>query len=150
REVIQVALWPEAPADAAGRNLHVAMSSLRQALEPGVARAGFTVLVRDGDAYRLATGPEVSVDLVAFEDDISRGWMAASAGDTERALASFQSAVDRYVGELLPEDGAAEWVVGRRERCRSAAAEAAEWLAELRLRRGDPAGAAQAAASGLR
>src|SRR5262249_37603592 len=59
REVIQVALWPEAPADAAGRNLHVAMSSLRQALEPGVARAGFTVLVRDGDAYRLATGAEV-------------------------------------------------------------------------------------------
>jgi DNA-binding SARP family transcriptional activator len=150
REVIQVALWPEAAPDAGARNLHVAMSSLRQALEPGVARAGFTLIVRDGDAYRLATGPEVSIDLVAFEEDVVQGRAAASAGRSERALTCFQSALDRYGGELLPEDGAAEWIVGMRESCRSAAAEAAQWLAELRLGRGDPGGAAQAAASGLR
>jgi DNA-binding SARP family transcriptional activator len=150
REVIQVALWPEAAPDAGARNLHVAMSSLRQALEPGVARAGFTLLVRDGDAYRLAMGPELSIDLVAFEEDVAQGRSAASAGQTDRALACFQSALDRYVGELLPEDGAAEWIVTRRERCRSAAAEAAQRLAELRLLRGDTAGAAQAAAGGLR
>ena len=150
REVIQVALWPEAAPDAGARNLHVAMSSLRQALEPGVARAGFTLLVRDGDAYRLATGPELSIDLVAFEEDVAQGRSAASVGQTDRALACFQSALDRYVGDLLPEDGAAEWIVDRRERCRSAAAEAAQRLAELQLDRGDTAGAAQAAASGLR
>lgn len=150
REVIQVALWPEAAPDAGARNLHVAMSSLRQALEPGVARVGFTLIVRDGDAYRLATGPELSIDLVAFEEDVAAGRAGLAAGRTERALAGFQSALDRYAGELLPEDGAADWIVARRERCRSDAVEAAQRLAEARLRRGDAAGAAQAAAAGLR
>jgi DNA-binding SARP family transcriptional activator len=150
REAIQVALWPEAAPDAGARNLHVAMSSLRQALEPGVARAGFTLIVRDGDAYRLATGPELSIDLVAFEEDVAQGRSAASAGQADRAVERLQSALDRYVGELLPEDGAAEWIVARRERCRSDAVHAAQWLAEHRLSRGDTAGAAQAAAAGLR
>jgi len=149
REAIQVALWPEAAPDAGARNLHVAMSSLRQALEPGVARAGFTLIVRDGDAYRLAMGPELSIDLVAFEADVADGRLAAAAGRTDQAVACFRSALDRYAGELLPEDGAAEWIVAQRDRCQSAAADAAQWLAELLLRRGDTAGAAQAAASGL-
>ena len=35
-------------------------------------------------------------------------------------------AVSWYRGELLPEDGAAEWVVGERERLRLAAAQSAE------------------------
>jgi len=149
REVIQVALWPEAAPDAGARNLHVAMSSLRQALEPGVARAGFTLVVRDGDAYRLATGPELSIDLVAFEEDVAQGRASLAAGAADRALDRFQSALERYAGELLPEDGAAEWIVTPRERCRSAAVEAAQRLAELRLARGDTAGAAQAASTGL-
>jgi DNA-binding SARP family transcriptional activator len=150
REVIQAGLWPEATAEAGARNLHVAISSLRQALEPGVARAGFTLLVRDGDAYRLAMGPEVCLDLVAFEEDVARGCRLRASGDAPGAAERFESALDRYVGDLLPEDGAAEWVVDRRERCQAAGAEAAQWLAELRLRRGDSAGAAQAAAVGLR
>jgi DNA-binding SARP family transcriptional activator len=150
RDAIQEALWADAPPDSGARNLHVAVSSLRQALEPGVARAGFTLLVRDGDAYRLAMGPELRIDLVAFEADVGAARHARAAGDPERAAACCQDALDRYAGELLPEDGAAEWVVERRERCRSAAAEASQWLAELRLRRGDAAGAAQAAAAGLR
>jgi DNA-binding SARP family transcriptional activator len=94
-------------------------------------------------------GPELSIDLVAFEADVADGRLAASAGRTDQAVACFRSALDRYVGELLPEDGAAEWIVAQRDRCQSAAAEAAQWLAELLLRRGDTAGAAQAAASGL-
>ncbi|HXM58678.1 MAG TPA: BTAD domain-containing putative transcriptional regulator, partial [Candidatus Dormibacteraeota bacterium] len=150
REAIQSALWADAPPDSGGRNVHVAVSSLRQALEPGVARVGFTLLVRDGDAYRLALGPGLSIDLVAFEADLGQGRQARAAGDVERALACYGSALDRYAGELLPEDGAAEWVVERRESCRSAAAEAAQALAELRLARGDADGAAQAAALGLR
>jgi DNA-binding SARP family transcriptional activator len=70
--------------------------------------------------------------------------------DPDRAAASLRSALDRFQGELLPEDGSAEWLAEARERCRSAGAEAAQGLAELRLERDDPAGAAQAAACGLR
>src|SRR5262245_52586390 len=86
REAIQVALWPEAPVDSAARNLHVAVSSLRQALEPGVARGSFALVVRDGDAYRLAAGPDVGIDLVAFEEDLSAARRAQAAGDAGSAI----------------------------------------------------------------
>jgi DNA-binding SARP family transcriptional activator len=150
REVIQATLWPEATPESAARNLHVAISSLRQALEPGVARAGFTLLVRDGDAYCLASGSELRIDLVAFEGEVAAGRRARAAGDADRAMACFEAALDHCTGELLPEEGAADWAVEQRERCRSLAAGAAEWLAESRLAGGDPSGAARAAAAGLR
>ncbi|TMD95778.1 MAG: hypothetical protein E6I72_10450, partial [Chloroflexi bacterium] len=53
REVLQDALWPNADPDTASRNLHVAISSLRHALEPGVGRGASSMIVRDGDMYRL-------------------------------------------------------------------------------------------------
>jgi DNA-binding SARP family transcriptional activator len=150
REAIQVALWPEAPPDSAARNLHVAVSSLRQALEPGVARGGSSLVVRDGDAYRLAVGPDVGVDLVTFEEELAAAGRARAAGDLGAAMRGFESALARMTGDLLPEDGAAEWVVEPRERVRSEGVEAAQRLADLRLAGGDPEGAARAAAAGLR
>lgn len=148
RDTIQEALWPDVEPRAGARNLHVAISSLRQALDP-LGAPGRPLLVRDGDAYRLCVGAHAECDLVAFEADLAAG-RAARAREAERAVACFRRALDRCVGELLPEDGAAEWVVGPRERCRAAAADAAQALAELLLERGDPAGAAAACSAGLR
>ena len=45
------------------RNLHVAISSLRHTLEPGVARGASSMIVRDGDAYRLTLPAGSRVDL---------------------------------------------------------------------------------------
>ena len=58
-------------------------------------------------------------------------------------------ALERYRGDLLPEDGPAEWLVEARDRARLAAVGAARSLAELRLRAGDLAGAIQACLRGL-
>ncbi len=60
-----------------------------------------------------------------------------------------QQALDLYAGELLPEDGPAEWAIEPRERFRAGALEAAQGLAELLLKQGDPAAAANACATGL-
>jgi DNA-binding SARP family transcriptional activator len=54
-----------------------------------------------------------------------------------------------YRGELLPEEGAAEWVVRERDRVRLRAAEACTRLAELHLRAGAPGAAAAAARRGI-
>src|SRR5205823_14511387 len=54
REVLQTAFWPDADLETGARNLHVAVSSLRSWLEPGVGRGGSSFLLREGDAYRLA------------------------------------------------------------------------------------------------
>ncbi len=148
RLLIQAALWPGAPSTTT-QSLHVAMSSLRGALEPRLNRAGQPLLVRDGSSYRMAVGPDVRIDIVTFHESIAVGRRARRSGDVALAKASFQSALACHVGDLLPEDGAADWVVECRDRCRLAAAVAAEWLAELRLRDGDAVGAVEAAVSGL-
>jgi DNA-binding SARP family transcriptional activator len=149
-ETIEAALWPEVDAMAASRNLHVAVAALRRAIEPAAARGGFQLIRREGDAYRLALPAGSRVDLYAFEHDVSAARAARERGDVAQARQSFGSALDSYGGELLPEDGPAEWVVERREQCRQAAVEAAEALAELLLEIGDAEGAARTCAAGLR
>ena len=61
----------------------------------------------------------------------------------------FRQTLDLYGGDLLAEDGPAEWVIEPRDRYRAGALEAAQGLAEILMKRGDPAGAAQACATGL-
>ncbi|TME13780.1 MAG: transcriptional regulator, partial [Chloroflexi bacterium] len=149
REVLQAAFWPDADADTGARNLHVAVSSLRSWLEPGVGRGGSSFLLREGDAYRLALRPDDDVDLVQFSRAVALGRVARLRGELDAAIGHFHQALELYAGELLPEDGPAEWVIEPRERFRAAALEAAQGLAELLLKRGDPDAAANACATGL-
>ncbi|TMD15938.1 MAG: hypothetical protein E6J00_01645 [Chloroflexi bacterium] len=149
REVLQEAFWPEADGETGGRNLHVAISTLRQALEPGVLRGGYTLLLREGDAYRLAVPPDGEVDLVQFSQAVSAGRMARLRGERVEAIGFFRQALELYGGELLPEDGPAEWVLELRERCRNNLVDAARALAELLLQQGEWAEAAQACVTGL-
>ena len=149
REVLQTAFWPDADADTGARNLHVAMSSLRSWLEPGVGRGGSSLLLREGDAYRLAIQPDADVDLVQFSKALAAARVARLRGSVDDVATHFQQALELYAGELLPEDGPAEWAIEPRERFRAGALEAAQGLAELLLKRGDPAAAANACATGL-
>ncbi|HET9441904.1 MAG TPA: winged helix-turn-helix domain-containing protein, partial [Acidimicrobiales bacterium] len=54
RDRLVDSLWPgEADSRVGTRNLQVAISALRQHLEPGVARGAAALVVREGDTYRL-------------------------------------------------------------------------------------------------
>jgi len=149
REVLQTAFWPDADADTGARNLHVAVSSLRSWLEPGVGRGGSSLLLREGDAYRLTIQPDAEVDLVQFSKALAAARVARLRGGVDAVITHFQQALELYAGELLPEDGPAEWAIEPRERFRAGALEAAQGLAELLLKQGDPAAAANACATGL-
>ncbi|HVS06202.1 MAG TPA: BTAD domain-containing putative transcriptional regulator [Candidatus Dormibacteraeota bacterium] len=149
REVLQAAFWPDADAETGARNLHVAVSSLRSWLEPGVGRGGSSLLLREGDAYRLAIQADAEVDLVQFSKALAAARVARLRGGVDAVVAHFQQALELYAGELLPEDGPAEWAIEPRERFRAGALEAAQGLAELLLKQGDPAAAANACATGL-
>ncbi len=140
-EALASAVWPDADAQAARRNVHVAVSSLRRVLEPDAANRHSTVLVRSGEAYRLVAQTDVA-DLEAAAHQVS-----ASAGSD--ACAAVEEVVALYTGELLPEVGPAEWVVRRREQLREIAVQAAERLVEQHLAQGAPDAAAEAARRGL-
>lgn len=149
REVLQETLWPGTDADAASRNLHVAISSLRHALEPGVARGASSVIVRDGDSYRLVLGEDSHVDVQAVEMALERSRRARLAGDLSSAVEAFEDAATIGRKELLTEDGSADWVVERRARLRATTVEASRSLAVRLVGAGEPALAAQVAVAGL-
>jgi DNA-binding SARP family transcriptional activator len=143
-------LWPaESDVRVGTRNLQVAVSSLRQLLEPGVARGAAAIVVREGDTYRLQLHAG-AIDLMAFDDDVAVGRHARAAGDTEGAIAALGRALGHYRGELLADEGAAEWVAAERDRLRLAAADASQLLTELLLETGRHADAAAEADRGLR
>ncbi len=146
REVIQDALWPDADAEAGARSLHVALSALRRHLDDAAAPLDGRLVTREGDAYRLDVGPD-DVDLGRFDRAIAAGRAARARG--EAASAAFTQAIDLYTGDLLPEEGPAEWVSERRDNYRSRAVEAAQGLAEEALLAGDHATVVRACRFGL-
>ncbi|MFN2471973.1 MAG: BTAD domain-containing putative transcriptional regulator [Gaiellaceae bacterium] len=148
REVLAETFWPGADAGTSGRNLHVALSSLRKVLEAELPGIG-PWIVRDGDAYQLELKPGDSVDVIEFDSAIASGRDAQAHGDSETAISSFERALDLYAGELLSEDGPSEWLVRERERRRFEACAAAHAAGRLLLAHRDPARAAAACERGL-
>ncbi|MHA3702460.1 BTAD domain-containing putative transcriptional regulator [Jatrophihabitans sp. YIM 134969] len=150
RELLAELFWPDLTVRSALHNLHVTVSSLRGALEPDVAPRASRLLVRDGQAYTLVLAPTATSDLREFDLALRAATAARHRDDVEGHLEALQRATDLYVGEVLPEDGPAEWVVQVREEYRMRAAEAAYALATGRLERGDPAAAARSASQAVR
>lgn len=150
RENVIEALWPDESDLRTGlRNLQVAVSSLRQLLEPGVNRGEAAIVVREGDSYRLACADDDS-DVQAFRAACADGRAANARGDVEGAAQHYRFALSLYRGDLLSDEGAAEWVVAERDRCRMAATDAAQVVADVALAHGDASQAVDASATGLR
>jgi DNA-binding SARP family transcriptional activator len=146
REVIQDALWPDADATAGARSLHVALSALRRWLDEVAAPVGAALVAREGDAYRLDVAAD-AVDLGRFDRAIAEGRAARVRGET--AAPAYAQALELYGGELLPEEGPADWIVTRREHYREAAVEAAGELASESVLAADYGTAVRACRSGL-
>jgi DNA-binding SARP family transcriptional activator len=146
REVIQEALWPEADSLAGSRSLHVAVSALRRLLDEVAAPGGGRLVARDGDAYRLDVLPE-AIDIGRFDRAMAEG--RAARARNEVSAAAFGLALQLYSGDLLPEDGPADWVQEVRDRYRLQALEAAQGVAEEALLGGDFGTAVRACRFGL-
>lgn len=128
QESLVEALWPGVELPVGIRRLQVAISSVRQLLERhGLAAAVW--LPRHGNAYRLVPDTPDVVDVVGFEHHLRQAMSRAVAGDRAGAVRSRERALALYRGDLLPEDGPVEHVVGERERLRRAGADAAIALA---------------------
>jgi DNA-binding SARP family transcriptional activator len=149
REVLMELLWPGADPGVATRNLHVLVSSLRHVLEPGARRGKFELLVREDEAYRLRVPPGGRVDVADFDAAIDVGSAALRRGSRLVAAEAFERALSAYAGDLLPEEGPADWIVYEREARRRAAVGAARQLAEILLGRGEPLAAAAVCERGL-
>ncbi|MGC5033655.1 AfsR/SARP family transcriptional regulator [Micromonospora sp. DT229] len=149
REIILSALWPELPVRSGIRSLHVGVSTLRAFLEPGVRRGESTFVRRDGESYWLALPHAALCDVRSFEEGVAAWRRTVGTGQRSAEAAALREALAQYAGDLLPEDGPAEWVVAERDRYRTSAAESAARLAALELEAGHLATAVAAARRGL-
>ena len=149
RELLVERLWPDVAPDSGLRSLHVAVSSLRRLFETDDLRPKVSMIVREGDTYRLALPEGSTSDVRVFEAALASARSLAIA-DPEAAIVAAFGALGTYTGDLLPEDGPAEWVVAEREWFRAEAADAAQLLADLYMARDDVVVAAQACEAGLR
>lgn len=128
RDEIAAAMWPDSGSEAALRGLQVAMSSLRTELAK-VSGGAPSLPARLGEGYGLVVSDGLASDLMDFEAAVTAARLARVEGwnDTERS--ELERALQLYTGDLLPEDGPAEWLVAERDRLRLVAADAAQALA---------------------
>lgn len=147
REQLAELMWPQQPPSDGTHRLQVAISALRHVVGPeGGAGVTSPLVERDGECYRLRLTPGSRVDVHEFSSALIR---ARRASDTAAQAAALRDALEWYTGDLLPEDGPADWVVERREQLRAQASVAATSLAEL-LSEADPRAAVAAAERALR
>jgi len=109
REQVMDLLWSDLDAEAAANNLHKTLYVARRTLEPDLPPStASSYLHLQGDLVTLRARGELWIDVDEFE-------AAANAARRSRDPARYESAVELYVGDLLPEDRYEEWAVGRRE-----------------------------------
>jgi DNA-binding SARP family transcriptional activator len=147
-ETLAAALWPDVDPAAAKRNLQVALSSLRKVLDAAPTPAG-GLIRRDGATYALMLPAGSTHDLVVVADAIDRARALARLGDAPGAAATGQHALAAYAGDLLPEEGPADWVVERRRALDAEVVECAAMVAEQAVEAGQPDAAVGACQQGL-
>ncbi len=127
RDALVSDLWPDVDLDSALRSLQVAVSSLRGVLarpaDP-VDRGRNGLLIRNGESYGLELPPGGRCDVREFEVRLTEARAHRLDGGRKAERMALQSALALYRGNLLLEEGTAEWVVAERDRLLVAAASA--------------------------
>jgi DNA-binding SARP family transcriptional activator len=139
REVLTEVLWPGMDPVLAGRNLHVAVSTLRHVLEPDLPKgAASSLVVRDGETYRLSLPQDAFVDVVELDARLEATRAALDRTDPGEALQEARRALVLFDGDILPEEGPSEWIVAERDRRRLEITDLAGALAEALIDVGRP------------
>lgn len=143
-------LWRVDDRDAALRRLPVLVSTVRRHLEPDAEPGDWSLLLRRGEAYVLQPPTGTYVDVHVVDDAAAVARAAHGRGAHAEEMAAHEQILAAYAGELLPEVGAAEWVVDEREHYRVQVARSAQSLAAWHLFGNDAPATIEAARAGLR
>jgi DNA-binding SARP family transcriptional activator len=136
RQALCDELWPDDDETGASRKLQVAISSIRRVLE---TNGSGEVVGRRGDVYLLDVDRGVACDVHEFSTAVGDARSLVGRGATADAEPILRRAIELYAGDLLPDDGAADWVVTLRHQLQASATDAAHSLGALLLHEGRPA-----------
>lgn len=107
RDQVLEMLWPGRDPHSAVNNLHQVLHAARQAID-SVDGGGHACLRLEAETLALCPGGDLWVDADEFE-------MTARSTLKAGQSVEYESALELYSGELLPDDRYADWVQGRRE-----------------------------------
>jgi DNA-binding SARP family transcriptional activator len=133
KDVLMEAIWPESDPEAARRNLHQAIYSLRQTLRSD--KPNFRLIEFHNDRYQINPAAHFWIDFVAFEKLVQEGQQLVAAGRTQEALEVYTRAEELYQGDFLEGDLYEEWAVAQREQLRLLYLKVASWLTEQYVKR---------------
>ena len=145
REVLMDSLWRDVESNPARHSLQVAVSTLRKAMPD---QSVFSI-VRQGDAYSLEMCENAFFDVRSFQTSLASAAAAMSRGDHRSAFDDAVRAADTYRGDLLLDEGPAEWVVGHRDALRLDMVRVCTIAGEAAMKLGMPQEAARMSERGL-
>jgi len=135
KDVLMDVFWPDADAEAARRNLHQAIYSLRQTLHrraPGIQHIQF-----ENNQYLLNPALSVWIDVEVFQTHVQSGRRLEAAGQLAAAMVDYGTAEDLYQGDFLEEDPYDDWSRPQRERLRTTYLDIADRLSEYYRQQGE-------------
>lgn len=111
-------LWPDLDPEAADRDLRVAVSQLRKALEPDLPRGASSHFILTTDiGYAWNREADYWLDVEEFDRAACSALLLSGALDME-ALSQLEVIANLYGGDYLAEDRYADWATAERERLR--------------------------------
>jgi DNA-binding SARP family transcriptional activator len=128
KDILMDVFWPEADPEAARRNLHQAIYSLRRTFKQGCS--DFQPIQYENDCYFLDPDLTVWLDYVEFEQHVQAGRRFEAAGQLAEAEAEFSLAEGLYKGDFLEEDRYEDWPQFQREYFRSTYLDLADRLSQ--------------------
>jgi predicted ATPase/DNA-binding SARP family transcriptional activator len=129
REQIMDLLWPDLEPEAAANNLRYVLHVARRTLAEAASDSSEHLKLQ-GDLLVLCPAGSLQIDVEVFEA------AAAAAHETQDPLA-YRAAIERYTGDLLPEDRYEDWAADRREALRQVYVGLLVELARLHEARGE-------------
>ena len=114
REVLIERLWPGEFGEKASNRLSVALSSIRNAVDPGRRHPADYVVIADRESVALNVA-NVAVDVDHFLAEGARGLDLIRQGSRAHGLALLRLAEARYSGDVLEEQPYTDWAQPLRE-----------------------------------
>jgi DNA-binding SARP family transcriptional activator len=132
-EVLMELFWPEVESEAARRNLHQAIYTLRKTLPKG----RLNPILFEDDCYRLNPHLEVWVDAEIFLAHYQAGQRLERADCLSEAIREYQAAASLYQGDFLIEDIYEDWSTLPRQNLKQAYLDVLDRLSQYYLAQED-------------
>ncbi len=126
KEQLMDVLWPDADPDAARRNLHQAVYSLRQTLKHCCPE--LQLICFQNERYSLNPDLPIWFDFLEFERHAEEGRRLEKTGSLEAAIQAFGIADALYQGHFLQEEAHNTWAQLQRDQLRDSSLDVANRL----------------------